>query len=217
MKLGNKATHIISLILIILALIAAVMCYPYLPDQIASHWNFKGEADGYMGKFWGTFILPLIMVLMYLTYIFIPIIDPLKVNIGAFRRRYNFFWISMMLFFSYIFGLSLYWNMGYGFNFATAIAHALAVLLFTIGSLLTSAKRNWLVGIRTPWTLSSDTVWEKTHRLGGILFKIIAIFPLFFLFWSDNKIIVPLLVAPILIVTCILVVYSFLEYRKLKK
>ena len=58
------------------------------------------------------------------------------------------------------------------------IIPAFAVLLFYIGILIKHAKRNWFIGIRTPWTLSSDKVWDKTHALGGKLFQVSAVITL---------------------------------------
>ena len=185
-----------------------------LPEQIASHWNAAGKANGYMGKFWGIFLLPAVMAGMFLIYFFIPKLDPLKKNIDLFRSTYNSFWIWMFAFFAYIFGLSIMWNVGYIFNFTIAIVPAIAALFYIIGGVLEKSKRNWFVGIRTPWTLSSDIVWDKTHKLGGKLFKIVAIVSLLGMFVPDSYII-GMTVIPVVLVTVVTMLYSYLEYRKL--
>jgi uncharacterized membrane protein len=118
-------------------------------------------------------------------------------------------------FFAYIFGLTLAWNFGYIFNFTTAIIPAMAVLFFFIGFFLEKLKRNWFVGIRTPWTLSSDIVWEKTHKLGGNLFKIVALISLTGLFFKGG-VVVAVMVVPAIIVAIVAIIYSYIEYKKLK-
>jgi uncharacterized membrane protein len=65
------------------------------------------------------------------------------------------------------------------------IVPAVGLLIFYIGFILPKAKRNWFVGIRTPWTLSSDIVWEKTHKLGGILFKLVGAITIFGIFINE--------------------------------
>ncbi len=90
-----------------------MVVYPYLPDRIASHWNIKGEVDGYAGKFWGVFLFPILMAVIFIFYLIIPKIDPLKANIESFRKYYNAFWLMLFIFFIYIFALTLAWNFGY--------------------------------------------------------------------------------------------------------
>lgn len=197
--------------------IVASIAYPTLPNQIASHWNTVGEADGYMDKFIGTFLLPIIMTVLLGLYTIVPKVDPLKENIESFRAYYNGFWIFFFIFFAYIFGLTLAWNLGYSFNLITAMTPAFSLMLYTVGVLVENAKRNWFVGIRTPWTLSSDTVWQKTHQLGGKLFKVAALLPLIALFTKDESLIVGSLSASALIAGLIPIVYSYFVYRAEQK
>ena len=84
-----------------------------------------------------------------------------------------------------------------------------------MGGFLKTAKRNWFIGIRTPWTLSNDKVWDKTHQLGSKLFMASGIISLLGLFKS--KCLIWFLLVPVLLSTLILFVYSYLEWKKLKK
>jgi uncharacterized membrane protein len=213
--MNNKITNIILLLIVIIAFAIGTFYYPQFPAKIASHWGASGEANGYMGKFWGIFLMPLIMLVMLAVYLIIPLIDPLKSNIKEFRKYYNGFWVLIELFFLYIFSLTIIYNLGYTFNFTYAILPAMSALFFFIGSFLQKVKRNYFIGIRTPWTLSSDIVWDKTHKLGGRLFQISAIISLLGLFVSGDAMILVLLL-PILLATVITIVYSYLEYKKLK-
>jgi len=167
----TRTTTIIVLFLILVATIAGLLLWNQLPDQMASHWNVNDEVDGYMPKFWGVFMMPLVTLGLFLLFLVIPNIDPNKANIAEFRESFNLFIVLFVVFMLYIHALTLAWSLGYtGFRLSTAMLPAMGLLFIFIGFMLRKAKRNFFIGIRTPWTLSSDTVWEKTHRLGAVLF-----------------------------------------------
>jgi uncharacterized membrane protein len=209
----TKTTSIIALTMISLALLAGVALWNQLPDPMASHWNASGEVDGYMSKFWGVFLLPLITLGMFMLFMIVPNIDPLKANIAQFRETFNLFIVLIIAFMLYIYGLTLAWSLGYqDFNMSTAMLPFMGVLFIAIGFMLRKAKRNFFIGIRTPWTLSSDFVWDKTHQLGSILFMASGAFTIiggFFggmtAFW--------LMFVPLIGSSLFLVIYSYILYR----
>ncbi len=209
----TRTTHIAFWSLVLLMIAFGAWAYPMLPDQIASHWNIAGEADGFMGKFWGVLLFPLMTAGIGLLFALIPKIDPLKKNIEGFRKTYNIFWFSVGLFMAYMFTLSLVWNLGTPFDFSLAIIPAFAVFFYGIGVILERSKRNWFMGIRTPWTLSSDTVWEKTHLLGAKLFKIAGIASLLGLLFEGGWRFVALMV-PLACAALIPIIYSYVLYRR---
>jgi len=209
-----KKLLIFSILAILIAFAISIYFFPSLPDQIATHWNAQGEADGYTSKFMGLFLMPIIMVGIFIIFIVIPLIDPLKKNYKKFSGHYNTFVLFMILFLLYIHIISLLWNLEYRFNFTQAFLPALAILFFYIGIFLKKAKRNWFVGIRTPWTISNEKVWDKTHQLGGKLFKIAGILTLIGILFPDYSI--WFILIPILAFTTYLIVYSYLVYRKIK-
>lgn len=214
--MSSKITNIILLILILAAFVGGTWAYPQLPERVASHWNTAGEVNGSMGRFLGVFLLPFIMAFLWFLYGIIPRVDPLKKNIAGFRKAYNAFWAFIMAFFLYVFVLTLAWNLGHRFDMTLAILPAVGVLFYVIGMVIEKSKRNWFMGIRTPWTLSSDVVWEKTHTLGGLLFKLVALVTLASLFFSPSVAILVIIVSA-LGVSLITVVYSYVVYRALKK
>ena len=183
-----------------------------MPDRIASHWNERGQVDGYMAKPWGLFSLPLVSVGLLALFLVIPRIDPLKVNIEKFRDHYDRFIVLLIAFLLYVHILILAWNLGLRFNLLQFLIPAFTFLFYYAGVLVENAKRNWFVGIRTPWTLSDERVWDKTHRIGGRLFKIVGITALLGIFYTDYAIF--FLIIPVLGVTIFLIVYSYLEYQK---
>jgi uncharacterized membrane protein len=159
-----EKSRIIIIGIIILSFLAGVYFYPQMPEVVASHWNAQGEVDGYMPKSWGLFLMPLLLVGLFLLFLLIPKIDPLKENIKKFRRYFDGFTALLILFLFYVYLLTIFWNIGSRFNMGQLMIPALGILFYYCGILVENAKRNWFIGIRTPWTLSSETVWDKTHR-----------------------------------------------------
>lgn len=212
--MSTRTTLILSAILILAALIAGALFWNQLPDQVASHWNVNDQVDGYMPKFWGVFMMPLVTLGMLALFLVIPSIDPLKANIAKFRETFNLFIVLIIAFMLYVHGLTLAWSLGYqSFKISAAMLPFMGVLFVAIGFMLRKAKRNFFIGIRTPWTLSSDSVWDETHRLGSILFMVsgaLAIIGGFFggmtAFW--------MLMVPLMGSTVFLMVYSYILYRR---
>lgn len=200
--------------MIVTATVAGILLWNRLPDPMASHWNIQDQVNGYMPKFWGVFMLPLITLGMWLLFLVIPSIDPLKANIAEFRGAFNLFIVLLIAFMLYIYGLSLAWNLGYtGFRMSGAMLPATGLLFVFIGFMLRQAKRNFFIGIRTPWTLSSDRVWDETHRLGSVLFMISGIFA-FIGSLFGGKTAFWFLFVPVIGSTLITLVYSYLLYQK---
>jgi len=212
--MNTRTTTIIVLILIAAATIAGVVFWNQFPEPMASHWNVNDQVDGYMPKFWGVFMMPLINLGLFLLFLVIPLIDPLKANIAKFRGVFNVFIAFIIGYMTYVHALTLLWNLGYtDFGIGNAMLPAIGLLFIVVGFLIRKSKRNWFIGIRTPWTLSSDRVWDETHRVGGILFIISGVAAVvggFFggmvAFWS--------LLIPVLVSVLFLVIYSFVLYQR---
>jgi uncharacterized membrane protein len=210
----TKTTTIITVTLIALAVMAGVLLWNQLPDQMASHWGANDQVNGYISKFWGVFLMPLITLGMLALFLVVPSIDPLKANIAQFRESFNLFIVLIVAFMLYIHGLTLDWNLGHqDFKMSAAMLPFMGVLFIAIGFMLRKAKRNFFIGIRTPWTLSSDSVWDKTHQLGSILFMVSGAFAIIgglfggmAAFW--------LMFVPLIGSSLFLVVYSYVLYRE---
>lgn len=211
--MSTRNTSIIVLILIVISIVAGVLLWNQLPDQMASHWNANDQVDGYMPKFWGVFMMPLIVLGMYVLFLVIPGIDPLKANIAQFRGAFNLFIVLISVFMLYIHGLTLAWSLGYqDFKMSAAMLPFMGVLFIFIGYMLRQAKRNFFIGIRTPWTLSSDTVWEKTHQLGSILFMVSGVLAIIGSFLG-GELAFWLFFVPLMGSALFLVIYSYILYR----
>jgi uncharacterized membrane protein len=198
-------------LLVLLAFVLSIAAYPQMPEQIASHWNARGEVDGYMSRFWGLFFLPLLLAGLVLLFLAIPRIDPLRANIVEFQSYYDGFIIVFCLFMLLVHVQVILWNSGIEISPNLTFPIVFGLMFYYIGILLEHAKRNWFIGIRTPWTLSSEQVWAKTHQRGAKMFKLaggIAVLGVFFLDYAFLFIL-----APVLLMAVYLVVYSYWTYR----
>jgi len=206
----KKFVSILPILVILASFAAAFYFYPQLPGKVASHWNASGEVDGYMSKFWGTFLMPGVMAGMLLVFWLIPKIDPRKQNIREFFDTFQTFTASIFLFFGYVYALAIWWNLDGRFNLAKFLVPAMAALFYFIGDLVGKARPNWFIGIRTPWTLENETVWNTTHALGGKLYKLCAFLALLSFFWAEKGLMI--VIIAIVGVSVFLVAYSYVEY-----
>jgi uncharacterized membrane protein len=189
-----------------------VIVSPSLPDMMASHWDIHGDVDGSMGRFWGVYLIPAITLIVVVIFWLIPHIDPLKNNIVKFRKYYDRFMLVLVLFLAYIHFLTIFFNLGIRFDMLRMIIPAVAVLFYFAGIMMEKSKRNYMVGIRTPWTLHSDDIWDRTHKLGGLLFKFGSVMLLISL--VSSSIFLPLLILTLLLVSVVPIVYSYILYKK---
>ncbi|RLI39363.1 hypothetical protein DRO69_14385 [Candidatus Bathyarchaeota archaeon] len=136
----------------------------------------------------------------------------MKENIEKFRKYYDGFVMFFILFLFYLYLLIISWNLNIQFSMMQALAPAFGILFYFAGVLCEHAKRNWFIGIRTPWTLSNEAVWEKTHKIGGKLFKACGIIA--FLGIVVDKFALYFILLPVIMVTVYTTVYSYFEYKK---
>jgi len=213
-KKKNTKAKVGALLIILLSFAVSIYFYPQLPEKIASHWNVQGETDGCMPKLLGLFLMPLIILGIFFLSLLIPRIDPLKKNIEKFKGYFNGLIIFLLLFFLYIHLLIILWNLDLeiGLNIVSLMVPAFGILFYYTGVVMEKSKRNWSIGIRTPWTLSSDKVWEKTHEVGGKLFKVAALITLCGLFFKEFAIL--FIIIPVVFVAIYSIIYSYFVYKK---
>jgi len=207
-----KKANIIILGIILISFIIGGYFYPQMPEKVASHWNAQGKVDDYMSKGWGLFLMPLMSVGFFLLFMLIPKIDPLKENIKKFRKYFDGFIVLLILFLFYVYLLTVFWNIGLRFNMSQLMTPAMGILFYYCGVLIENAKRNWFIGIRTPWTLSSETVWDKTHKIGSKLFKAAGIVAFLGILFPKQAIF--FVIIPVILVTVYTLIYSYFEYQK---
>lgn len=196
----------------IAAFIVGAYFYPQLPERIASHWNAKGEVDGYMAKPMGVFYMPIVIACLAALFMAIPRIDPLKANIEKFINYYDGFIVLLSLFMAATFVHTILWSVGVKISPNVLVPVGLGLLYYYAGIMMEHAKRNWFIGIRTPWTLSSDTVWDKTHQVGAGMFKACGVISLAGVFFGAYA--MYFVVGPVLAAALYLIIFSYYAYQK---
>ena len=146
--------------------------YINFPSRVASHWNFAGQVDGYAGRVEGAFALPMLLLAMYLLFLVLPVVDPKRERYVEFDNYYKLFRAAIMAVLLVVYTAMGLFNLGYPIKIGTVVSGSIGILFVVLGSFMGKIKSNWFMGIRTPWTLSSEKVWNKTHQMGGWLFVI---------------------------------------------
>ncbi|MFH1649116.1 MAG: SdpI family protein [Candidatus Woesearchaeota archaeon] len=201
-------------LVVLLSIAASIIVYPSLPESVASHWDAEGQVNGTMSRSLGAFLVPGMMVVLAVLFLAIPSIDPLNKNIDTFRNAYEGFVLFIMIFLLAVHAMTLLWNLGTKVSPNLFVPVAIGLLFIYLGYLLPKTKRNWFIGIRTPWTLSSDTVWEKTHKLGGKICVAVGVLALLGVFFSRTWIFI---LVPVLLFVVITMAYSYFLYVKESK
>src|SRR5215471_12816079 len=150
--------------------IAAALAWPNAPEQMPVHWNLGGQPDRFGGRLEGLLGIPLLALVIAIVLQVFPRIDPLRANYVEFRFAYAVVRLGLALVMGVAFALILMATYGVAVNTGLVIAPAVGALLVLIGLVIGQVRRNWLFGIRTPWTLSSEQVWTTTHRAGRWVF-----------------------------------------------
>lgn len=211
--MNTTQTNMICLLFIALVVATAAYLYPSLPEQIPTHWNINGEVDDYTAKPWGVWLLPLAAIFTFALMKVIPVISPKGYRTESFSEVYNIFTVTLVGFMSGVALLVLLEASGRDVHVNEMIYAGLGLLFFVMGNFLGKVRKNFFLGIRTPWTLASDEVWGRTHRLGGRVFVIIGI--LMFL-GAFVRIPTTWLTALIVIGALVPVVYSYVIYRRIE-
>lgn len=203
----NKKLLVITTIIILIPVIIGLLLWEQLPAEIPVHWGADNQPDGWAGKTFAVFGIPVLLAALHVFGLFITFADPKKNNIGK-KAIGLIYWIvpAISLFAmsaSYAFALEKEVNIG-------MICYLLIGIIFVIlGNYLPKAKQNYTFGYKIPWTLNSEENWNKTHRLAGwimVASGIILIINAFFLLeW--------VLVA-VAVLALIPIVYSYLLFKK---
>ncbi|GAB6181561.1 SdpI family protein [Desulfotomaculum defluvii] len=210
-----KFSWITSLILVAFWGLCASF-YPSLPEQVPTHWNIHGEVDGYSHKLTATMIMPLIPLGIYLLMTFVPKIDPKKQNYIKFAPSYEKMRLATVGVMMVVTFLPILSALGYQVNVEFIVKMAVSLLIIVMGNYMSKIKYNYLVGFRLPWTLANETVWNKTHRLGGKLMVIGGCVSLLAVFISGTLGAVIFMLG-IFLPMVFTMIYSYLTYAKLKK
>jgi len=202
-------------LLVVAGAVASLVFAPSLPRDLVVNWDAAGQPADTMSKTMAVWLIPAIAAGLVLVFAVIPRIDPLRENIASFRPFYDWFVIVLTAFLVLVHAGIIAFNLGYEFPFTSLVVLGASLLVYYVGALLSRAERNWFVGIRTPWTLSSDVVWRRTHDVGGTLFKLSAVIAAVGLLFGEYA--VYFLVVPLVLTAVSTAAYSYYLYERLER
>jgi uncharacterized membrane protein len=210
-----KIKNEIPVILLIIGVyIAAFFVYPHLPEQIPVHWNIHGEVDNYINKgLLSLLLFPTIILTMYLLLLFVPYLDKHKERYVQFQKVYTIIKFALVLFMIFIYVITTLYALEYNIKVEKVVPAGVSILFIIIGNYLGKVRKNWFVGIKYPWTLKNDLVWEKTHRLGAVLFVLSGISGLIGVFFNGMVTMI-MLFTPLTLTIVITLIYSYRLYKK---
>ncbi|MBE6950865.1 MAG: DUF1648 domain-containing protein [Ruminococcaceae bacterium] len=178
----NKKYWIITSLVTLLPILLGLLLWDKLPDQLPTHFGVDGAADGFSGKPFAVFGLPVMMLFFHIVIFFAIRLD--KQNRGHNEKVMNLVGLifpAMSIVSSVvIYSLAL----GKELNLSSLLFPMLGLLFIAIGNWLPKIKQNSTLGIKIKWTLYNEENWNKTHRfagfvwvIGGILFCLMGFVP----------------------------------------
>ena len=202
-----------GLVIAVVALAISIWAYSSLPPTVATHWNLRGTPDGFSSRFVAVAIGPLVIVGITLLFNVLPKVDPRRENYARFLSTYWLFANAVIVFMLIPHGMVIATGLGYSVRIDRLMPLFIGLLFVVIGNYLSRVEPNWFVGIRTPWTLSSDTVWRKTHRTGGWLMVIGGLIVATAAFLPHSALL-PLLIAAVVVAAVVPVVWSYILWKR---
>ena len=205
----------LPLLVLLLADVAfGLWVLPRLPERVPVHWNLAGEADRYGAAWENALLMPALAIVLWAVLLVLPLADPLRRNYARFPETLKLFrWLVPLMIVAFHLVVAL-GSLGAPIDSGRGIGVVLAVVFVVLGNSMGKLKHNWFIGIRTPWTLASEEVWTRTHRLaapiwvaGGLVQLVGAFVP-----GTAGEV---LLAAPLVVMVLVPVGYSFVLFRKL--
>jgi uncharacterized membrane protein len=187
-----------------------------LPEKIPTHWGITGQPDAWMSTIdpWAFLLFPLIMVAMLALIFVLPWLSPRKFDLDRFRGTFHYIMFLLIALMAYLHFAALLGGLQKWVNPNSLVFAGLFLLFALLGNVLGKVQRNFYVGVRTPWTLASEAVWVRTHRLAAWLFTaagvvgfvlLVAGVPFYFS------------LAGVLVAALVPVIYSLLLYKYLER
>ena len=207
--------NIVQVLILIASVILSVYFYQIFPAVVPTHWGISGQANSFGPKWVGAFVIPIIIFILYFIFSLLPKIDPKHGNYEDFKQAYNAFKTAIMAVLFAIYLITSLNIIGVAVSVSLWVPALIGLFMVIIGKYLGQVKSNYLVGIRTPWTLNNEDNWNKTHSfgvkvfvVGGLLLSVDGLLP--------NVWRMPLFLTTIIIIVLVPIVYSYVLYRKQK-
>jgi uncharacterized membrane protein len=211
---SNQKYYLGAGAVILATLAGTIVAYPQLPAVVPVHWDIQGQVNAW-GPKWALFLYgPGMMLSIVLLFAALPWLSPKKFEVDSFRATYLYIMIVIVALLAYCQLLIVIAALSVVLDVSRALEGGICLLIALLGNVMGKVRRNFFVGIRTPWTIANEQVWNATHRFaaktffaGGLL-GLVAVM-LRAPFWLP--------VAAILVAALVPAVYSLVFYKQLER
>ena len=211
-----RQTILVGWFLILVAFGVALWFYPQLPNPVPTHWDVAGHINGYTPKPWGVILMPLVMIGLWLVLWVLPAISPKGFRLDSFLPVYGIISLAILAVMFVIMVITLLAARGSDLPMQRIAPIVIGLLLLVLGNYFGKIRKNFFIGIRTPWTLASDEVWRRTHHLGGWLFVIGGLIIAAAGLVAPAHLVTGILIAVVIAISVITVGGSYFIYRRLE-
>jgi uncharacterized membrane protein len=212
--MSTRRTLVIAGLIFLALAIYSLIVASGLPDIVPTHWNVHNQPDQFGSKWTAVLIMPGVMAMMMLLIVALPALSPKKFEIDTFRGTFNYIMLLVMAMQAALGFTILEATKGHQVRMDRILLAIIFLFFGLLGNVLGKVRRNFYMGIRTPWTLADEKVWDKTHRsaakiwtVGGVLGCVIAMIGV--PFWVTFTLLIGMALVP--------VVQSYFFYRKMDR
>ena len=203
LKRSLKPMVWVSLLVMVGMILFAGWAWVQIPTgaRLPVHWGVDGQPDSYGSKLEALFLVPLITALLVPIFYYLPNIDPRRLNLAQSIKAFRITWGGLLLVMAVV-------------DIGLIVPIMVGVMFVAIGNYMGKIRSNYMFGIRTPWTLTSELSWNKTHRLGGKIFMLIGVFLMVTGFLTPQAWWFYVLIGSILLMVVFLFAYSYLVWKQ---
>lgn len=207
-----KKLLVLQVLMIAASIAMAVYYYPLLPSRMPIHWNVRGMVDNWAPKAQAVWMMPVITLLLFAGFFLVPKLDPKKDKYRLFAGEWQIIRTAFVGFFTYMQFVTIRASLFPGTNIMPLMFVGLGALFILLGNYLSKIRQNYFLGIKVPWTLSSEDNWNKTHRYASWTFVMAGVITLaeaYFIWFAA-----PVIFGVIMLAAFLPVLYSFLLFKK---
>ncbi|HRK35716.1 MAG TPA: SdpI family protein [Candidatus Hydrogenedentes bacterium] len=215
-RLAIKRFLMLTAVFVLPMLMLSAYAWTLLPEgaRIPTHWNVKGEVDQYSSKTFGLFFLPALVTLLVPGLAVLVRLDPRRKHVEQSGKFLFIVSIGLLTMMAAIHAATILISLGYQLPMDRIVGSCVGALFLLLGNFLGKVRSNFFMGVRTPWTLSSELSWNKTHRLAGKLFVAIGLLSLILTWTQSGVVAVGVLLVSVVLVTLVCVIYSYFVWKQ---
>jgi uncharacterized membrane protein len=203
-----------GLLLVLVAAGLSAWAFPSLPARVPTHWDLAGNVNGYSSRLVAVGIMPAVVAILWVFMLVLPSISPRGFRLEQSASAFYGCTLAITALLVVMHFVILRAQMSGSAPSIQSVFAVIGVLLAVIGSFLGRLKKNFWIGVRTPWTLASDEVWRRTNELAGWLFVAGGVAIVIASFFGAA--VVPVSIAVVAIAALVSIIYSYVLYRRIE-